>query len=65
MGIYIGNGNNISKTVIAEKAIVTQKQESKTQNSFLQWLKSILATIIAGVILKFSCWDTIISFFKG
>lgn len=63
MGISIGNGNKINKSTIAENI-----ENKETKNRFSDKhpiICSLVISIITGVILLFSFWNSIIKWIEG
>lgn len=63
MSISIGNGNKIEKSTIAETI-----ENKEIKNRFFDKhpvICSFLISIIAGVVLLFSFWNSIIKWIEG
>ena len=63
MGISIGNGNKINKSTIAENI-----ENKETKNRFFDKhpiICSFMISLIAGAVLLFSFWGSIINWIEG
>lgn len=64
MSISIGNNNKINKSVIAENSKSIEKKESKTWYKRHPIFISVIGSVIAGVVLKFTIWNELVQIFE-
>ena len=68
MGINIGNNNSIKNSTIAEVEVINNQDSQPRKKSFYEKhpiIVSFLISLLAGAILLFSFWDSVVSFVEG
>lgn len=63
--VRIGDGNKINKSVIGSDVDISNPPEKKSFWNDHPLLVGIVGAVIAGVILMFSFWESIVAFIEG